>query len=602
MPAKKNLYLWQPQYAVEFRNEDTFWIPYSAGCLWSYASQFDDIVQTWNLTGLIFRREPPEQVLARLDDPKFCGFSCYVWNEKYCLALAEMVKQKWPECCVVFGGPQASSAMLKFDFIDSIILAEGEEIFVEILRCLNHGRPLQKFYTKRRLEQLDIPSPYLLGVFDEIIAQNPQALWSTVIETNRGCPFACTFCDWGGITYSKIKKFPLDKVREELEWCSRNPVSYIVFADANFGIFKDRDLEIAKMIRTVADQSRIESVNLQYAKNSTEIVFDIAKTLGDLSRGITVSVQSMNESTLEAIKRANLDINDMRRMMQLSAEHGVKTYTEVILGLPLETLDTWKQGLTDLLEAGQHTSLDIWFAQLLENSELSTPDSRRKYGIRTMRAQDYMPLYNKHDYREIEEEIEIVCSTNTMTTEDLVEAYLYAWMIIHLHIMGYSQLYARYARHRFDISYRQFYQHVWQKIWCDDVISSHLRDLQTIVDQYLRTGRLLKQSVVGSGHNLHAISYGWLYQNKQEVFRALRCIAQDFMDLPAGLICLQENFLLDPKVAYPVETQLDFDILSWQDRTKKYQIWPMMSFDTEFDFDFYRYRRQGMIKNKIIAV
>jgi len=600
MLAKKNLYLFQPQYAVEFRNEDNFWIPYSAGCLWSYASQFDDIRESWNLAGLIFRREPPEQLLTRLHDPKLCGFSCYVWNEKYCLALAQMIKLKWPECRIIFGGPQASGAMLEFDFIDSIIMAEGEEIFLEILRSLDQHRDLEKFYTKRRLEQLDIPSPYLLGVFDDIIKQNPAAIWSTVIETNRGCPFACTFCDWGGVTYSKVKKFPLDKVQKELEWCSQNSVGYIVLADANFGIFKDRDLEIAKMIRKVADQSKIDSVNIQYAKNSTDIVFEIAKTLGNLSRGITVSVQSMHESTLDAIKRANLDINDIKHMMEMSAKHKVGTYTEVILGLPLETLNTWKQGLTDLLEAGQHTSLDIWFAQPLENSELSTPESRRKYGIQTIRAQNYMPLYNKHDYRDIQEEIEIVCSTNTMTTEDLVEAYLYAWMIIHLHMSGYSQLYARYARHKFNISYQRFYEHVWHRIWCDDPISSHLRDLQITLDTYLRTGRLETQSLANSGHNIHAISYGWLYNNKQQVFGLLRSIAQDLIEIPEGLVCLQENFLVDPTRKYPIETEMDFDVVNWKNHTKKYQIWSNIEFDTEFDF--YRYRRQGLVKNQIIAV
>ena len=113
------------------------------------------------------------------------------------------------------------------------------------------------------------------------------------------------------------------------------PVRYIVCADANMGIFKERDLEIARMVRAVADQGKfLEGCNFQYAKNSTEVVFQIAQTIGTLGRGVTISVQSMFEDTLEAIKRKNMDVNNMRRLLDLSIEYGVPTYTELILGMP----------------------------------------------------------------------------------------------------------------------------------------------------------------------------------------------------------------------------------------------------------------------------
>lgn len=595
----KNLYLWQPQYAIEFRTEDNYWLPYSAACLWSYVSQFDDIKKNWQLAELIFKRQSPEEVLSRLQAPAVCGFSCYVWNENYCLALAEMVKQRWPSCIIIFGGPQASASMLQHKFIDSIIMAEGEEIFLEILRSINEGRRVEKFYKKRRLEQLDIPSPYLTGLFDSIIEQNARAIWSAVLETNRGCPFSCTFCDWGGVTYSKVKKFPLDKIQQEIEWCAKNSVGYIFIADANFGVFRQRDLEIAQMIRDITQGSKLEKINIQFAKNSTEVVFEIAKTLGSLNKGLTFSVQSMNEPTLKAIKRDNLEINDMRRMMQLSIEYDVPTYTEVILGLPLETTDTWRQGLAEIVEMGQHCSIDLWFAQLLENSELNSPDSRRMYKIETIRAQDYMGLYNSRDYRDISEEIELVKSTSTMTTQEIIDNYLYAWMYIHLHISGYSQIYAKYARYRHHISYRQFYDHMWEKLWHNDDIQSHLNEMKQSVAHYINTGRLLAQAVDSSGHALHSRSYGWLFENRRKVFAGIKKIVSELVDVSPNLQKLQENFLIDPDVEYPVKVNLPYDIDTWQDQNINYEIMATMALDG--NFDFYRCRRQGGIKNKIIV-
>ena len=377
--TKLNVYLFQPQYAVEIRKENTYWLPYSAGCIWSYASTIPEISEKYTLAELGFKREDPTNIIQRmnLQTPSVCGFSCYVWNEQYCLALAKKVKQNFPNCRIIFGGAQSSAKLIEYDFIDSVILAEGEESFADfLLSDVN-----QKIYDKQRMSNLDIPSPYTTGLFDKLLEDNPTALWSMTFETNRGCPYACTFCDWGGTTYSKVRKFDIDRITADLEWAIGKPVSYVFCADANFGIFKERDLEIARVLKRVADLSLIETINLQYAKNSTEIVFEIAQILGEYSRGVTVSVQSMHDATLTAIKRRNMDVNRVQDLIALSKRYNVGTYTEVILGLPEETLESWCDGLCEILELGQHDSIDMWFAQLLENSELNLSESKKNYSI-----------------------------------------------------------------------------------------------------------------------------------------------------------------------------------------------------------------------------
>jgi len=590
----KNVYLFQPQYAVEFRKEKNYWLPYSAGCVWSYASQYKDITDHFQLKKLFFKRESINDVLDQIKDPDVCGFSCYLWNEQYCLALAEKIKKKWPKCVLIFGGAQTSLKMLQKRFIDSIVQAEGEESFTSILRDILNGNPMKKTYSKARIQDLEIPSPYTNGLFDHLVLENPDTIWAMTLETNRGCPYACTFCDWGGTTYSKVKKFGLERIEEELAWASKNRVAYIFVADANFGIFKDRDLEIAKLMRKAADQSMIEAINLQFAKNSTEAVFEIAKTVGPYCRGVTVSVQSMNDLTLDIIKRKNLEINNIKHLLDLSHQYNIGTYSEVILGLPEETTETWVKGLIELLELGQHESIDVWFAQLLENSELGSEKSRKTYGISSILVQDYMNLEQSTD--DVREYTEIVNATSTMTTEEMVDCYMYTWMIIQFHITGYSQIVAKYANNVAGISYRQFYDQMLAMIQEDPVFNLEYSKLKNGVTNYLIHGKL--DSDLAGGHALHSTSYRFMFENKEHAMAlAMRTLERLINDsLPNGLAELQEMFIINIGDTYPRSLITDYNIATGELIETRYTSRPKSEEDLE---DFYTIRRKGLIKNQL---
>ena len=592
----KNVYLFQPQYEIVVGDEINYWIPYSIGCLWSYVYQYTDIQESYKLKKLFYKRDSTETVLSTLENPSVVGFSCYTWNEQYCLGVAKKIKEKWPDCYVIFGGAQSSGSLIKHDFIDSIVLAEGEESFLEILRCLNTGVQPDTFYNKKRLDNLDIPSPYLTGVFDDLIIENPQALWAATIETNRGCPYACTFCDWGGTTYSKIKKFNLERIHQELEWVKNHRVVYLFGADANFGIFKDRDLEIAKMIKHIADGSMIEAVNLQYAKNNTDTVFEIGKILGNYNRGITVSVQSMHTPTLEAIKRTNLEINDLSEILKLSEQYSMSTYTEIILGLPLETVETWKDGITELLELGQHQSIDLSFTELLENSELNKIEQRNKYGITSINVEHY---YNTFVDTEYPETATIVNSTSTMSTDEMVLSYIYAWMIIHFHINGYTQIFARYLRSIKGVSYRKYYDCVFENLKNDAVFGKHYSQLSKTLYHYLTTGKLkYNENFYERGYSFHFASHEFCYNNKESIFEIGKTAFKEFYHAVEPIEHVQIKSIFDIEQTFPMSVELDFSINTWQETKTSYTLTNSIDISNKKKVDFWALRRKNLLKNK----
>jgi tRNA A37 methylthiotransferase MiaB len=208
---KKKIVLVQPNFKIGGGSFTGYWLPYSVGCLWSYASQHSWVTDEFEVQDIIYKREAPGQLVDRIQDCAVVFFSCYMWNWEYNKHVAEQLKERNPSITIVFGGPQVTTRpeeekfFLNHPYVDSISLTEGEESFVAILDAIRKDHALQDIYEGRRLDDLEIPSPYLTGVFDKIMEEaDPNHVWNGTLETNRGCPFACTFCDWGSLTYAKI--------------------------------------------------------------------------------------------------------------------------------------------------------------------------------------------------------------------------------------------------------------------------------------------------------------------------------------------------------------------------------------------------------------
>jgi hypothetical protein len=596
---KKNVYLFQPQYSVDLGIEKNYWIPYSVGCIWSYAYQFEDIQQNFICKDIFFKRDPHALILAKMESPVVCAFSCYQWNRTYNLELAKAIKQNFPDCVIVFGGPEINGTYLKENFIDCIIMGEGEINFLNLLRDIISERQTQTIYQKSRVVDLDtLPSPYTSGVFDSIVKDNPDIIWATTIETNRGCPFGCTFCDWGSLTYSKVKKFEISRIEQDLEWVANNPVRFLFCADANFGIFKDRDLEIAKLVSAAAKRSKyLDVFNPLFNKNNNEWSFKILKELGDLNRGFTVSVQSMNPDTLKAIKRANLGINDLSYIFELCEQNQVVSYTELILGLPLETKQSFIDGIFKLMDLGQHRHIEIWLTDLLVNSELATPEYMSRYGIKTVTTKDFFTLNPEENA--YQEPVDIVCATNTMTTSEMVDSLMFGWFMINFHIQGYTQLTARFYNKLLGISWQTFYNTLYQNLQRDTAINDVLCRVRNIFDEFLHFGTLPQNIQAHSLAYTHAYD---LYSNRQKIYHVLDLTVRELVGdhYVPDIQLLQPYAIFDLDGQYPVSIQTDIDIENFMiAEPKTYTVDTKITKNIieNFKAQYYYLRKKGILKN-----
>jgi tRNA A37 methylthiotransferase MiaB len=573
MNQKHKVSLVQVNFQVGPVELNSFHLPYTVGCLWAYAQAQPDIDSCYELNQLIWRRDPLEQVVDQLKNDAVVGFSTYVWNLQYNLHLAQALKAVNPNCLIIFGGPEPAVSdpkiFCKYPWIDAIIKNEGEITFAEILRNRNCfdavpgiliNRDLQAIDTgqSQRVDDLSIlPSPYLSGLFDSLVANNADVKWSATLETNRGCPYQCTFCDWGSLTLSKIKKFTVERVYGELEWMSQNQIDFVMIADANFGIFPDRDREIVeRFIELQREYLAPSGIAAAFAKNQNKEVIDIVellikKTLRPTT-GLKISLQSFNDNTLDAIKRKNLKSNNIAEILKIGREKGVPIGTELIMGLPRETLDTWKNNLWKLLELGMHDDIDIYYCQVLENAELNQVQ-REVYNIKTTKIYDYFSPTSQENVGLTAESIDVITSTAHMSFDDIVKASVVNWNLFTWHVGGYSNLVTRFLRRYKNVSYQDMYtklfeqarHHEWYRVLEQqqiDVLCDWFEHGRCTLDSGIPNVKLYGNSIIFHTRmllSLHPeIAAKWyaLLDNFVAEFALEQDLHQDLMDLQQHLI------------------------------------------------------------------
>ncbi len=425
--------------------DETVYLPYSVGMLQAYLQGHTTRPGGYVFSLPVVEAVAPEPALERIGPADIVGFSTYVWNGNRSLAVARALKEERPDTLVVFGGPHVPDHAEEFlrahPYVDVACHGEGEAVFYDIaeryperdwsdvpgVSYLDEGRFVHVPRRQRIKDLSEVPSPFLDGVFEPLMA------W----ETNRGCPFRCTFCDWGSAIAAKVNRFDLDRVFAEAEWMGEQQIAYIFVADANFGIFT-RDVEIAQALVSVRKRHGYPGrVLIQNTKNQTERAYATLKLLTDaqMAAEINISIQSTTPEVLAAIKRENISLETYAEVQRRFVRDGIPTYVDLIVGLPAETVSSFKQSISRVLEGGQHHRVQFHNLSILPNAEMGDPAYQAEYGLKTVTTNvvnNHAPPATVDDG--IVETQEIVIETATMPPAAWREARAFAWLTSLYHL------------------------------------------------------------------------------------------------------------------------------------------------------------------------
>jgi len=398
----------------------------------------------------------PEELSKSLENtkPDLIGFSNYVWNSSLTDTYLKRIKEVYPEVFTVVGGPnfptdknEQEVYLKERPWIDFYIVKEGEHAFSELIKNLIRNEKKfnleelsnlpnlvflknSHFCSSNKIERImdlsAIPSPYLTGRLDKFL----DGKLLPITQTNRGCPFSCSFCTEGQSYWTKVKRKSREVVEGEISYISEKMNSLpankkrtdLLISDSNFGMFAE-DLDTCKAIAKEQEKTGYPKyINVATGKNKKERVLEAASIVNGAMK-LAGSVQSLDETVQKNIKRKNISSNEIVDMALKSSKIGANTYSEVILALPGDTKEKHFKTLETLIESSFNT-ISMYQLMMLPGTELGSLESKTKHGMQTKfrvvpRCYGYYNILGK---KLCSAEIEEICtSNNTLSFEDYLE-------------------------------------------------------------------------------------------------------------------------------------------------------------------------------------
>jgi hypothetical protein len=366
-------------------------LPLAAGVLWSAAQMDTDNISKWILQQVEYKKQSDIAAVAlELGKCDVVSMSTYSWNLSYHVSLARAIKKENPDCFILFGGPEISENSNIWeqyaDIIDLALVGEGDESFSTILKqwpdldliaIPGAWTPDHYIGQAPRVTNLaNLPSPYLTGFYDDICKEAIRDGYTiqAVLQTNRGCPYHCSFCEEGKEYKNKMHFFDEQRIRDEITWFGKNQIEFLSIADDNWGI-TERDVSLMQHICDTKLKFGFPNIiDATYAKNAPDRLLEMARidqrANTNLIRGLTIALQSLNEKTLTAIQRFNLVEQRQVEFVKELKKFNIPTYVELIWPLPYETLDSFCAGIDRIINDGTASWIGMYPLQLMDSAQL----------------------------------------------------------------------------------------------------------------------------------------------------------------------------------------------------------------------------------------
>ena len=329
-------------------------------------------------------KDKKEKIINSIFEKEYdvLGFSVYIWNSVIVKEIIKDIRKTGFDKPIIVGGPESyynSDIFIKECGANYVINSEGEESFNELLDYLNNKIRINEVSNLYYLDKDEIKYTYPRLPNIENIKQDLSLIKDfshrvAYLESSRGCPFKCSYCM--ASLDSKVRFFPIEKVKKEIKYLLDNNCKTIKFLDRSFNINKEYMLEILKFIKENDNNISVFQFEIVGDLLDKEIIEYINKNLRKGILRFEIGVQSTNDLTTKAVCRRQ-DFNKLKENVELLKDK-VTLHVDLIAGLPYENLESFKNSFNQTyLLMGEE--LQLGFLKELKGTKISNEKKEHEY-------------------------------------------------------------------------------------------------------------------------------------------------------------------------------------------------------------------------------
>ncbi len=286
------------------------------------------------LADIVFRR------------PQILGLGVYIWNVEPITSLLRDLVRLLPETIVILGGPELSGLSESgehselAELADFIITGEADHAFRELCEQLLRGvRPEQKIRHAGAADLRSLPLPYAEYTSRDLAER------TVYVELSRGCPFTCEFCL--SALDIPVRTYPLNDFLAAMEDLLARGLRQFKFVDRTFNL----NLRLSESVLRFFLSRLTPDLFLHFEMIPDRLPESLRQLLAEFPAGVVqleIGIQTFSEQVGELISR-RMDSAATERNLRWLQEHSqVHLHTDLIAGLPGETMETFISGFDRL--------------------------------------------------------------------------------------------------------------------------------------------------------------------------------------------------------------------------------------------------------------
>lgn len=390
----------------KFENAKSFWMPLGLAYIAAYLEKHSFDVKVIDANVLQIENEKIAQLIEK--KPDIVGISAMTPVIYSAWKIAENIKKAYPETLVVLGGAHPSvlpEESLKNDFIDVVVIGEGEETMKEIAASLKNGSPRFneikgiayktdsgriKITGERPLiedlDKLPFPARHLFPSFQKYIPEAYRGFPAATIFTSRGCPYRCTFC-YSGIFKKKFRARSPENVISEIEYLKNHfGIKEFDICDDNFILDEERAVKFCRLLeekKINLPWACVGGLRVNLVEKSPELIKLMAKTG---CYRVAVGIESGNQQILDNIQK-DITLEQVRKAVKIIKDSKILVGGFFMIGNYGESEKT----VQETIEFARSLPLD--FAQFM----IATPYPGSKF-YEQVQKDGKLLIKNWHDF------------------------------------------------------------------------------------------------------------------------------------------------------------------------------------------------------------